>query len=166
MHKALGCFALCALALSWSAPAIAQDTLSGEMARSAYLVGTWDCAVNETMMNKQENGTITWAIAPGNALSQTIVTPSFSSLGYIGYNAQTGKFFENTVTNMGGFSTQAADRGTPGHTIFTGMASQNGQTAPNRDTDDRISDTKIHAVSEVNIGGKWTKVAEVTCNKR
>ncbi len=40
------------------------------------------------------------------------------------------------------------------------------QTAPSRETDEKLSDTKIHHVGEVNIGGNWTKVADATCTKR
>jgi len=66
MLSAAACFAIAA---AGTAPAFAQDALTGEMANSQYLVGTWDCAVTETMPStatRQENGTLTFAMVPGN----------------------------------------------------------------------------------------------------
>ena len=167
MLKILAIFAFLAIALC-STPALAQ-TLTGDMASLQYLAGTWDCAVTATMptgQSQQQNATLTMAVAPGNVLSQTISSPTFTLNGFFGYNAQLNKFFSNSVDNMGGVSTQTTVRGTPGHTVWTGTSGQGGQTAPSRDTDDRISDTKIHHVGEINIGGNWTKVVDATCTKR
>lgn len=169
MHKALGVFAFCTLAFSWAAPASAQ-TLTGEMVKLQYLVGTWNCSVTAMVPpggTKQESGTLTFAPAPGNALSQMINTPTFSAVGFIGYDAQTKKFFQNTVNSMGGVGSQSADSGSAGHTVvFSGTATEGGQIAQSRDTDVKVSDTQISSVTEVNIGGNWTKVAEATCTKR
>jgi len=167
MVKTLGILALLALVLTGTAPASAQ-TLTGEMASLQYLAGTWDCSVTATMpsgTNQQENATLTMAAATGNVLSQTITSPMFMLSGFFGYNAQLAKFYSNTVDNMGGVSTQTAARGAPGHTVWTGTSAQGGQTVPSRSTDDKLGDTKIHHVGEVNLGGTWTKVVDATCTK-
>jgi len=161
---ALACLGFVALC---SAPSFAQP-LTGDMAGTQYLVGSWDCSVRvmpPTGGSRQENATLTFAVVPGNALSQTIVSPVFSSVGFLGYDTQLKKFFSNTVDNVGGASMQTADSGSPGHTVFTGTSTQGGQTAPSRDTDDKISDTQIHSLTEINLGGTWTKVADASCTK-
>jgi len=168
MLKTTGAFAFLTLIFTSAAPAFAQ-TLTGEMASSQYLAGTWDCSVTAMMPtggSQQQSATLTMAAATGNVLSQTITSPTFMLSGFFGYNTQLGKFYSNTIDNMGGFSTQTATRGgTPGHTVWTGTSGQGGPTVPSRSTDDKISDTKIHHVGEVNLGGTWTKVVDATCTK-
>jgi hypothetical protein len=36
---------------------------------------------------------------------------------------------------------------------------------PSRSTDDKISDTQIHHVDEIYVGGNWTKIVDATCAK-
>ena len=168
MLKISATFVCSAFIAYCAAPALAQS-LTGDMATTQYLVGTWDCSVTEMQMTggtRQENATLTFAIVPGNALSQMINSPTFSSVGFIGFNTQTSQFFSNTVNSMGGISTQTATRpGSPVRIVFTGTATQGGQSAPTRDTNDKISDTRIHGITEINVGGRWTKVADASCTK-
>ena len=167
MSKSSSALALFALVFACSAPAFAQ-TLTGEMASLQYLAGTWDCSVSAMMPNgstQQQNATLTMAVGNGNVLSQTITSPMFMLSGFFGYNPQLSKFYSNTVDNMGGISAQTAAHGTPGHTVWTGTSGLGGQMMPSRDTDDKISDTQIHHVGEINMGGNWTKVVDATCTK-
>ena len=168
MRKACAAVAAIAFLISPAAPVFAQ-TLTGEMAATQYLVGTWDCSVTQMLPtggSQQGNATLLFAAGPGNTLSQTFSSTVFSSVGLIGYSSQSRKYFSNSVDNMGGITTQTADQQQGARIIFSGTTTGMGRTFQSRDTDDKISDTKIHSLSEINIGGHWTKVAEGSCMKR
>jgi hypothetical protein len=161
--------AILSLVLCGTATAKDASALNGEMSPLQYLIGNWGCSVvvmTGPNTTATQQGNLTFALAPDNTLSQTIYSPPYAANAFIGYVAQIKQYFLASTDNGGGSSTEMATMGS-GHTIvFTGSGFFQGKTVSLRDTEEKISDTQIHSISEMQMNGKWVTAANATCTKR
>ncbi len=170
MRSTLRALAFCALAIGIGgagAPAQTTSTLTDEMASFQYLIGTWDCAYTLIIPGgtRQENGTATFGYAPPNSLAVRIALRDVDQAAYIHFEPRTNKYAMSVTDSLGDIVLETADRSTPGHLVF--IAS--GGSPPSellRNTNDKISATQFHALSETKSGDTWTKTSEATCTKR
>lgn len=150
--------------------AAADDSMSsGSMAalpkNHQYLIGTWSCDAHLAAMEGQpamtDHGTMTIAVAPSLTLHFQVVAKDYMSDSYQGYNAKTKTHWWATTNIQGNATLETSTDGV----VFTGTNWQGATATPVRDTQSKISDTKIRDVSEIKLHGKWLKSADVTCTK-
>jgi hypothetical protein len=172
MHRSPFIVSLCAAAIVMASigSASADNSMSsGSMAGlpkdHQYLIGTWTCAVQLAAMQGQpastDHGAMSIGMAPNMSLNFHIVAKDYRSDEYEGYDSKTKTHWATTADSQGDATLETSTDGV----VFTGTTWQAGTSTPARDTQTKISDTKIRDVTELKMNGKWTKVADAVCTK-
>jgi len=159
-----------ALAVATSGAYVSADnsmTSSGSSMgdHMAYLIGSWNCSVALAAMMGEpattDHGVLTFVMAPYKTIHSHVAASDYAQDSYYGYNPTTKDHW------MVSADTQArtiAERSKDGVT-FTGTSVQRGTSTPTRDTFTHPKAKTIRDVTEIEIKGAWTKVADATCTK-
>jgi len=165
---ALVCVAAAAIAAARSASAdssMGSASMSGLPKNHQYLIGDWSCDAHIAAMQGQPamttHGTMTIALGPTMTIHSHVAAKDYASDSYQGYNAKTKTHWLNSTDSQGASTVETSMDGM----VFTGTTWQGGTSTPTRDTQTKISDTKIHDLTELKMNGKWTTLADVTCTK-
>jgi len=83
----------------------AEAALTGQMASSNYLIGSWNCTTKLPAMMGQpahtEQATVTFEVAPANVLHDHVVSAEYAGDDYFGYNDRTKTYWSASVDNSG-----------------------------------------------------------------
>jgi len=130
-----------------------------------YLIGTWTCDVQLAAMGGQgpttDHGTMSIALSPNMTLHSHVVAKDYMSDSYQGYDGKTKTHWIASSDTQCNSTLETSTNGL----VFTGTTWQAGSATPTRDTQSKVSDTKIRDVTELKMNGKWSKIADVVCNK-
>jgi hypothetical protein len=167
LASVLFCFAVAALATLRSVSA--DDSMSNSTAAMPkshqYLIGEWNCTVNLAAMEGQpattDHGAMTISTSPSMTLHSHVAAKDYMSDSYQGYDAKTKTHWLNTTDTMGLVTMETSKDGM----VFAGTTWEGGHGIPTRDTQTKISDTKIRDVTELQQNGKWTQIADTVCTK-
>jgi len=164
------CVCIAAFSIATFRSASADDSMSsgstmGLPKDHQYLIGTWTCDVQLAAMGGQgpttDHGTMTIALSPSMTLHSHVVAKDYMSDSYQGYVTKTKTHWIASSDTQGNTTLETSMNGS----VFTGTTWQAGAATPTRDTQSKISDTKIHDVTEFKMNGKWSKLADVVCTK-
>ena len=163
-------FCLCLAAVATMRAVSADNSMSGSgptmMPKShQYLIGTWDCTVKLAAMEGQpamtDHGTLTIAMAPTMTLHSHVVAKDYMSDTYQGYNVKTKTHWLSTADTTGAVAYETSKDGM----AFTGTTWDDGKIVPTKDTQTKMSDTKIRDITQIEQNGTWTQLADAVCIK-
>ena len=130
-----------------------------------YLIGSWTCSVALAAMMGEpamtDHGTMTISASPGMTLHTHVTAKDYMSDSYEGYDMKTKTHWLSTTDIQGNTVLEMSTDGT----VFTGTTWRAATATPTRDTQTKLSDTKIRDVTEIKENGKWTKIADAVCTK-
>lgn len=172
MRRLLTVLLLCAAAAALTVPrsASADNSMSSSSTLSMppshmYLIGTWNCSVKLAAMQGQpamtDTGVMTIAVSPSMTLHSHVAAKDYMSDTYQGYTAKTKTHWLNTSDTVGEVTVETSKDGI----VFTGTTLQGATSTPTRDTQTKISDTKLRDITEIKGDGKWTQIADAVCTK-
>jgi hypothetical protein len=169
----LFCFvAATAFVLASVAPDGAEPTgtsmapnLTGKMASSRFLIGSWECITHESAAEgspaSTETAGLDFSTAPNNTLHLSVRARDYQSDEYDGYDPKAKHWWVVAVDNQGGrvFETSADDK------TYTGTYTMGAQTTPIRETRKKVSDKKIVQTSEIQEKGVWQRINDSVCTR-
>lgn len=163
------CIAIVALATVRSVSA-GDSTSSGSMGAMPkshqYLIGEWTCSVDLAAMEGQPamtmSGKMTIEPSAAMTLHSRVTGKGYMSDTYEGYDPKIKIHWLNTADTTGAVTAETSKDGI----VFTGMTWEGGQGIPTRDTQTKISDTKIRDLTELKKNGTWSKLADAVCTKQ
>jgi hypothetical protein len=147
----------------------ADDSMSSGSAslpkNHQYLIGTWNCTVKLAAMEGQpamtDHGVLTFSISPNMTLHSHVAAKDYMSDSYQGYDSKTKTHWLDSADAFGNVTLETSKDGM----VFTGTSWQGGTSTPVRDTQSKISDTKIRDVTDEKENGKWMQLADAVCTK-
>jgi hypothetical protein len=131
----------------------------------AYLIGSWKCdvALSAMMGNPAttDHGTLTFAMSPQQTIHSHVAAADYAQDAYYGYDAKTKTHWMSSADTGGVIVTETSKDGI----TFTGSSMAEGRSAPTRDTFTHPTATTIRDITELEQGGKWSKLADAQCTK-
>lgn len=131
----------------------------------AYLIGSWNCAVALAAMMGEpattDHGVLTFAMTPQKTIHSHVAASDYAQDAYYGYDTETKDHWMVSADVQG---RTIAERSKDGVT-FTGTSWLHGTSTPTRDTFTHPNAKTIRDVTEIEVKGAWTKVADATCTK-
>jgi len=143
-----------------------------------YFVGTWQCkGTGFAFMGTPEHKTTAtveaswmlndyWLAMRYHENKTAINAQPVDVRIFWGWDDQLKKFASGGVDNMGGYYIQNSAGWEGTKLTFDGNMHGGGTTMKVRDVFTKVSATKVEHMSEVEMGGKWTKLDEETCTKK
>ena len=132
----------------------------------AFMLGTWNCAVQLSAMGGQpattDHGVMTISVSPMMSLHSHVAAKDYMSDSYEGYTMKTKTHWLTTADTTGQVSSETS---TDGKT-FTGTTWQGGGATAIRDVQTKLSDTKIRDITSLKMNGTWSTLADATCTKQ
>ena len=160
--------AIAAGATSAQSSALAP-TLTGQMTKLHYLVGTWTCRTRlppaDNMPARTHMGTASFEIEPGNTISFGVSAAGYSASGYMGYLDAKKMWWSAGSDNIGGITFETGTTTANGVTVMSGSSLMGGASQPTRDTISKVSDTRYEDLYQMEKGGKWVLGADSVCSK-
>ena len=162
--------ASCAVALLIFLPAAADmppmpTALTGNMSSMQFLIGTWSCTVKVAASQDQpattDQGVVTYAVVPGNAIHSHVTASDYSSDYYSGYVDKAKIYWMNTIDAYGTVSSETSTDGK----IFTGSSTGGGTKSKIRDTFTHPTPTTTRDVQEVESNGAWQTATDASCTR-
>lgn len=146
--------------------AMTAPNLTGPMADMRYLLGIWNCAVQLPATSAagapaSDVGTLSFETAPGQTIATATRARDYSADGYWGYDAKTKTYWSTGIDNSGNAWWESSKDAK----TYSGTTSGAGAEAPIRDTFTKVSATKIHDLTQLQIKGQWTTLADAACTK-
>jgi hypothetical protein len=104
--------------------------------------------------------------ATNGSLAIHVTGTNFDAVGYVAYNPATKTWWNPSALATGDSSTESSQQ-TGKKTVWTGPFYQaaTGKSTPIRDTYTLASPTVYHDLSEIQTGGSWKTVGNITCTK-
>ena len=131
----------------------------------AFIIGSWNCTVKlAAMMGNPagtDHGVVTFSKSPGDTIHQHTAAADYAADQYYGYNVKT-KTHWTSATDIGG--TIVSETSKDGVT-FTGTTYANGMSTPTRDTFTHPSASKIRDLTQIEMKGTWSMLADANCTK-
>jgi Protein of unknown function (DUF1579) len=170
------------IALAFAASTVlAADAPPGpnpKLKELTYFVGTWQCnGTGFAFMGSPEHKTTAtveaswtlndyWLMLHYRENKTVINAQPVDVRVYWGWDEQLKKFAAGGVDNMGSYFVQNSPGWDGNRLTFDGAMHGGGTTMKVRDVFTKVSSTKVQHMSEVEMGGKWTKLDEETCTKK
>lgn len=170
MRKSLAVVLSCVVAAASGAAARGDNSMSPSSMtmmpkNHMYLLGTWQCRVKLAAMDggpeQTVSSTLTIDVSPSMTLHSHVSSKQYGSDTYQGYDPKTKTHWMALADTLSNAGYETSKDGV----VFVGNEWGNSGTIPVRDTQTKISDTKIRDVTEFKIKGKWTQLADITCTK-
>ena len=165
MRRSLVALTVAAAAASFTA-ASATTAYAHNGETDLWIVGTWSCTATllatPRYPARTDHGHLIVTQAPDMTMRFHFGAADYNSDSYQGYDKKTKTYWNISSDSTGVATFETSKDGT----VFEGTSYQVGATTTTRDsfTGD-ASHTRIRDVSELMLGGTWTKVADVVCTK-
>ena len=144
--------------------ALADTALTGPMATSNYLMGSWSCTTKLPAMMGQpahtEQATLTFDAVPGNVLHDHVSSAEYAGDDYFGYNDKMKTYWSASADNSG---EHGAATSTDGKT-YTGTSTLGPMTMNGTSTYTKVTDTNI-TFHEVLSGGGQQATIDSACTR-
>lgn len=161
----------CVLVATSSATVSADNSMSSSSSGAsmgdhmAYLIGSWNCAVGLSAMMgspaRTDHGTLTFAMAPDRTIHSHVAASDYAQDSYYGYDTTTKDHWMVSADTQARTIAETSKDGV----TFTGTSLRSGATTPTRDTFTHPTSKTIRDVTEIEIKGTWTKVADAVCTR-
>jgi len=157
-------------------PAMAHPKPAAEMADLKIFDGKWSCSGEGAMepggaMMKMDSS-VTGRSDLGGFWKSGVVKgapmaggPPFEGMYHMTWDSAGKKYVMFWVDNMGGWAQSASPAWQADKLVFTGDSQMGDMKARVRDTFTRNANGTLGHVSEMEVGGRWTKMMDETCRR-
>jgi hypothetical protein len=142
--------------------AVADSTLTGQMAPFSYLIGSWNCSTKLPAMMGQpartEQATVTFEAVPGNAVHDHVASADYAGDDYFGYSDKMKMYWSASTDNSGAHGSATS----PDGKTYTGTSMMGPATMNVTSSYSKVSPTNI-TLHEVISGGGQQATIDSSC---